>query len=305
MTETRHRGAPTRRGRERRLLAAGVLACSAVLLPVGTASAQEMAGTMADGMMCPHAVGDISNPATAAPPTRSAPNEAPLAAKPAAVSAPARPAASQAPARPAASTTGASQPAVAQAKSTAGAGAAAPVASTRPASVPAPQPQRATVPVAQPQRTPAPVARPAVAPDTERATPKRTAPARTVVAPKVTTTVIPDVTRPSAGNAPQAAAAQAVEESPGIGRPIVLGGLLLLSAFVVAVVIMRRRRSGGEAIAMTPDEPLEPALLRPEADEVDEFEVALREWVSEARARELLGGDQDEPADAGRPFASR
>ena len=300
MTVTVHRGAGRRRVRERRLLAAGVLACGAVLLPAGAASAQEM---MADGMMCPHAVGDMTNPATAPPPARTATNEAPLAARPAAVTAPAPAAtkpAGQAPSQRAASSTGASTPATATAKSTTSAGAGAPVVRTQPVA----QPRRAAVPVSQPQRTTTPVARPSARPETQRATPKRTSPVRRVVAPKVITTVIPEVTRPSAGKAPQATAAQAVEESPGSGLPVAIGGLLLLSALAVAVAIMRRRHSGGEAIAIAPDEPLEPSLHRLETDEVDEFDIALREWVIEARARELLGGGPDEPADTERPFAS-
>jgi hypothetical protein len=93
MTVTLDRSTGRRCGREARLLTLGVLACGAVLLPATAAVAQDTPA-MKDGMMCPHAVGDASNPATAVPPTRTSTNEAPLGAKGASVTqaSPARPA---------------------------------------------------------------------------------------------------------------------------------------------------------------------------------------------------------------------
>jgi len=159
MTVTLHRSRGTCCGREARLLTAGVLACGAVLLPAGTAFAQDMPA-MSNGMLCPHAVGDASNPATAVPPTRSTTNEAPLGARPAsATQSPGRPAskpASKAPAERAAATTPASAPATTAARNTAGAGAAAPAVHKQRAVVPVAQPQRVAVPVAQSQRATAP-----------------------------------------------------------------------------------------------------------------------------------------------------
>jgi hypothetical protein len=250
---------------------------------------------MKDGMMCPHAVGDASNPATAAPPTRSAPNEAPLGAKPSSVvtqPSPGRAAtkpASQAPAERASATQPASTPATTTANSTAGAGTAVRVL----------QQQRAVAPVAQPQPSVTPVARPqhATTPRAHvRATPKQ-AVARHVSAPAQTTTVIPEVTRPSAGNAPEVTTI-ATGTQPADTTWLAIGGALMLIAFAATVMVLRRRGSGGAVVTAVADGPLESSLLQLERTEFDEVEVALRELLSEARAKELLGGDGEDDVDA-------
>jgi hypothetical protein len=277
MTVTKHRSG--RRCGEARLLAAGVLACGAVLLPAGAAFAQD--NTMNDGMMCPHAVGDVSNPATSAPPINTRANESPLGAKPSAATRPAvRPAvkpATKAPAQRAATTTPAStraaRPATATARSTTGATASAAVARV----------QRAAAPVAQVR--PSASARP----QTHRATPQRSAPARHAATPRVTTTVIPDVTRPSVASAPQLVARTTAAAQPADVRWLALGGALMLAGLAAAVALLRRRGDDGEAAAATGNGPLEPSLARREAPEADEVEAALRELLAEARASELLG----------------
>lgn len=255
-----------------RVLATGVLACGAVLLPVNAAFGNHM--QMADGTMCPHAAtGNMDNPATSAAPSRAA-SERPLgsttpAATPRATPRPAvKPTVSQAPVQRAATTqpaqTRAAQPATTTAKATATAKASAPVARA----------QRVSAPVAQPKRVAAPVA---------RTTPKRTSSARQATAPKVTATVIPDVTRPSAKSAPQLVA-KTTGAKPADATWIALGGLLTLLACAATVAVLRRRGSGGEE-AVTADElsPLAPST------QVDEVEIALREMLAEARAAELLG----------------
>lgn len=314
MTEPLHRGARRRCGREARLLTAGVLACGAVLLPAASAFAEDMPA-MKDGMMCPHAVGDASNPATMAPPTRSAPNETPLGAKPASVVTQPSPgrAATQsgpkAPAERAAATQPASAPAITTAKSTAGAGAVAR----------ATQPQRATAPVVQPQRTVTPVAqRPAVAapasqpsrsaasgPD-RRATPKHSAPARHVSAPAATPPVIPEVTRPSAGTAPQLTSTPTGAQPAAVTWLAIGGGLLVLMASAAAIAVLRRRGSGGVVVTAAVHGPLEPTLLRLGRAEFDGVEIALREILSEARASELINAESDaDTKDLREPVLSR
>ena len=280
MTVTLHRSTGRRCRGEARLLAAGVLACGAVLLPASTALANHM--SMPDGTMCPHAAGDPGAAAMEGPaaPTRTA-SEAPLGttAKPAVTQPAGRPAAkpaSKAPAQRAAATTPASAPATTVAQSTAGAGAAAPAA----------QQQRAVAPVG-PSRTATP--RPQ-----RRATPTHSAPARRVSTPTATTTVIPDATRPSAGSARQVASTATAAEPANVPWPAIGLGVLMLAALAAAIVVLRRRGSGGAAVTATANGPLEPSLLRPEPTELDEVDLALREMLSEARASELLGnGDRD------------
>jgi hypothetical protein len=275
------------------------LACGAVLLPATAAFAEDMPA-MQNGMLCPHAIGDASNPATAVPPARTSTNEAPLGAKPASVtqSSPARPAtkpASKAPAERAAATTPASVPAHTAAKSQAGAGATAPAV------------QKQRVVVAQPQRVVTPVAQPRhVTQRPQRAaTPKHTAPVRRVSTPAVMPTVIPEVTRPSAGSAPQATST-ATGTAPADVTWLAIGGALMLGAFAAAVVVLRRRGSSGPAVTVVTTGPLEPSLLPCGPAEVDEVDVALREMLSEARAWELLGnGERDEAADQEVSLASR
>lgn len=290
MTETLHAG--RRRGREARLLTAGVLACGAVLLPAASAMAEDMPA-MKDGMMCPHAVGDLSNPATTAPPTRSAPNEAPLAARPSSVVTQPSPgrAATRPASKPSAQRAGATRPATTTANAKAGAGAVVKVT----------QPQRAVTPVAQPQRAVSPVAqRPTVqaaskpaASSPARAQPKHSAAAR-VQTPRVGTTVIPEVTRPSAGNAPRITSISA--DTPNIVGWLALGGVLVLVAS--AALVLRRRGSAGAAVIATTNDPLEPVVWA-ETATFDEVEVALQELLAEARARELLvdadAGEAPEP----------
>jgi hypothetical protein len=269
------------------------LACGAVLLPAASAFAEDMPA-MKDGMMCPHAVGDMTNPATAAPPMRSAPNEAPLGAKPAAVvtqPSPGRAAtkpASKAPGEGASATT----PATTTATSKAGAGAA----------VRATQPQRAVTPVAAPQRAVTPAApRPVVvastpkakAPAHRTAAPKHSAPARPASSP-----VIPEVTRPSGGNAPQVPTAATATQQPGLGWVAIGGALMMLIAFAGAIRVLRRRGSGGAVVTAAANGPLEPSLLRLERAGFDEVEIALREMLSEARASELLNAESDSDREA-------
>lgn len=291
MTVTLDRGGGRRCGLQARLLTLGVLACGAVLLPATGAVAQDMPD-MKDGMLCPHALGDASNPATAAPPSRTSPNEAPLAAKPASVTqaSPARPAtkpASKAPAQRAAARTPASAPATTTAKSQAGAGAAARAVRQKQAVVA--QPQRAVTTVVQPQRH--------VNQRPRRTTPKHTAPARRASTPTVTTTVIPEVTRPSAGSAPRATATATGTPSADITW-LAIGGALIFGAFAVAIIVLRRRGSSGPAVAAATTGPLEPSVLRHRPPEVDEVELALREMLAEARAWELLdNGERGEAAD--------
>lgn len=269
-------------------LATGVMACGAVLLPVNAAFGNHM--QMADGTMCPHAAtGNIESPATSAAPSRSA-SERPLGSTPSAATprATPRPAAkptvSQTPVQRAATTqpaqTRAAQPATATVKATATAKASAPVART----------QRVSAPVAQPKRVAAPVAKATPARSSERTTAKRTSQATT---PKVTTTVIPDVTRPSAKSAPQLVA-KTTGAKPADATWIALGGLLTLLACAATVAVLRRRGDGGEeAVAADELSPLEPST------QVDEVEIALREMLAEARAAELLGqgGGAAEAAD--------
>ncbi|MEA2255867.1 MAG: hypothetical protein QOG35_1912 [Solirubrobacteraceae bacterium] len=298
MTEPLLRSARRRRGREARFLTAGVLVCGAVLLPATSAFAEDMPA-MKDGMMCPHAVGDASNPATTAPPTRSAPNEAPLGAKPASVVTPPSPGraatkpGSQAPAERAAATQPASAPATTTAKSTAGAGAAVRATQPQRATAPVPQPQRAATPVAQRPAVAAPAAAPShtAASGPNRSTsPKHSAPARHVSPPAATPPVIPEVTRPSAGTAPKLTTAPAGALPAGVLWVAIGGGLvLLLIASAAALAVLRRRRGGGAALTAAVPEPLEPSLLPLERTEIDEVEIALREMLSEARAKELLG----------------
>jgi hypothetical protein len=287
MTETLPRGVGRRRGREARLLTAGVLVCGAVLLPAASAFAEDMPA-MKDGMMCPHAVGDASNPATAAPPTRNAPNEAPLGAKPSSVvvtkpaagqaSAPA----SKAPAERATST----QPAGAGAGTTArsGASAGAVAVRTQPALTPVAQRAAVSAPVARPSTTPAPRAH-------ARTQVTRSAPAARVVAPRVVTTVIPEVTRPSAGNAPQIAAAPATSSRTGVAWQAIGAALVLLAIAATAFVARRRRGSGGAPIAAIADGPQGPSAMT-----FDEVEFALRDLLARSRGRDLLvdaEGDAD------------
>jgi len=270
-----------------RVLATGVMACGAVLLPVNAAFGNHM--QMADGTMCPHAAtGDIDNPATSAPPSRSA-SERPLGSTPRATTPRAtprpavKPTVSQAPVQRAATTqpaqTRAAQPATSTVKATATA-----KASTRVARA-----QRVSAPVAQPKRVAAPVAKSTPARSAERTTPTRTSQARQAT----TTTVIPDVTRPSAKSAPQLVA-KTTGAKPADATWIALGGLLTLLACAATVAVLRRRGTGGEE-AVTADElsPLEPST------QVDEVEIALREMLAEARAAELLGqgGGAAEAAD--------
>ncbi|HEY0344817.1 MAG TPA: hypothetical protein VGC59_09230 [Solirubrobacteraceae bacterium] len=271
-----------------------------MLLPATAASAEDMPA-MQNGMLCPHAMGDPSNPATAVPPARTSTNEAPLGAKPASVtqSSPARPAtkpASKAPAEQAAARTPASAPATTTAKSQAGVGATAPAVQTQ--RVVVAQPQHAVTPAAQPQRVVTPVAQPRHAsPRPHRAAPKHTPAVRRVSTPAVTPTVIPEVTRPSAGSVPQATST-ATGSAPAEVAWLAIGGALMLAGCAAAIVARRRRGSSGAAVIEATPGPLEPSLLRREQVEVDEVEVALREMLAEARAWELLGnGEHGEAAD--------
>ena len=279
------RGVGGRRGREARLLTAGVLVCGAVLLPAATAAAEDTPQT--NGMLCPHAIGDPSNPATAAPPSRTAPNEAPLGAKPASVT-------TSSPARPA--STPASAPATTTAKSQAGAGTAATSLRKQPAVVAAPQ--RAAAPAAAPQRVVTPVSQPRHAtPRPQRMTPKHNPAVRRVSTPAAAPTVIPDVTRPSAASAPQATPT-ATGTVPADVTWLAIGGALMLAACAAAIVARRRRGSSGAAVVAPTTDPLEP---RREQVELDEVDIALRELLAEARARELLGSRERD----GAPLESR
>jgi hypothetical protein len=291
MTEMVHRGARKRSGWKVRLLTAGVLLCGVVLLPASSAFAQEEMPAMKDGMLCPHAVGDASNPATAAPPTRSAPNETPLGAKPSSLvthPSPGRAAttpATKAPAERASATQPAATPATTTARTTAAAGAA----------VQAVQPQRAVAPVAQPSARPQHVTTPRAH---VRTTTKHSPAARHSSAPAQTTTVIPEVTRPSAGTAPQLTTT-ATGTQPADTTWLAIGGVLMLMAFAAAVVVLRRCGGGDATVTAVGDGPLEPRT------EIDEVEVALRELLSEARAKELLGSAESDVDATDAPFALR
>jgi|GEM_PF-5586573 len=275
------------RGRSRvggaRLLSAGVLACGVVLLPASSAFAQDMPA-MKDGMMCPHAVGDASNPATAAPPTRSAPNEAPLGAKPVSVvTSPAPGSASRPATKPVAQRASAgesaSTPAATSVRST----------TAPPATVRVVQPQRAVAPVARPQQASAPVVRRAVrAAPKHRVTPTHLTTARPVSTAAVTSPVIPDVTRPSAGHAPVLVATDAGRDVT-VSMWLAIGGAALMLAFAAAFVLHRRRGLGGALAPVKADGPLEPSVLPVAAIAFDEVEIALHEMIAEARARELYG----------------
>jgi hypothetical protein len=292
MTETLHRSAGRRCGRGARVLTAGVLACGAVLLPTATASADHMVDM--NGMMCPHAIGDPTNPATAAPPTRSAPNEAPLGAKPSSVVT--QPSAGQAATKPAsnpsAQRASATQPASTTANAKAGAGAVVNATQPQRAATPVAQPQRAATPVAQPQHIAAPVGQRTTVKAASKPASKQSAPARHAQAPRLST-VIPEVTRPSAGSAPQVTSAPAGTEQGSTGW-LAIGGLLALiaSAALVVVLVLRRRGNGDAAVAAITDAPLEPAM-RAEPAMFDEVEVALQEMIAEARAHALLDADGD------------
>jgi hypothetical protein len=291
MTETVHRGARKRSGREVRLLTAGVLVFGAVLLPASSAFAQEEMPAMKDGMLCPHAVGDASNPATAAPPMRSAPNETPLGAKPSSVvtqpssgRAATKPA-TKAPAERASSTQPATTHATTTVKTTASAGAA----------VQAVQPQRAVAPVAQPSARPQHIATPRAH---VRTSTKHSPVADRSGAPAQTTTVMPEVTRPSAGTAPQLTTT-ATGTQPADTTWLAIGGALMLMAFAAAVLVLRRRGGGDATVMAVADSPLEPRT------EIDEVEVALRELLSEARAKELLGAAEGDVDATDAPLALR
>lgn len=294
---TLHRSA--RRCGGARLLAAGMLACGAVvLLPAGAAFGQDSA--MNDGMMCPHAVGDVGNPATSAPPANTRPNESPLGAEPSAATQPAAPPAvarpaTKAPARRAATTTPAARKATTTARSTTGAPASAPVARARRAPAPAARTSGAAAPVAQAAKRTVPAPSPR-----NRATARRTGPARHATTPQVTTTVIPELTRPSVASAPQLVAKTTASTGPAGVRWLALAGALMLAGLAAAVAVLRRRGDDGGMASAAGTGSLEPSLAHREAPEVDEVEVELRELLTEARAGELLGtGDRE----AGAPEA--
>jgi hypothetical protein len=301
MTVTKHRSG-RRCGTEARFLAAGVLACGAVLLPAGAAFGSHM--PMPDGTMCPHAAGNLENPATSDPPSRTSASEAPLgaASSTATRSAP-RPAARPAPA-PAAkapvqravtrapASTRAAAPATTAAKRTA----AAPAVRAQRAAAPVAQVRRAVAPVAQPRRATAPVAKQskkAAARPSQATASKRTAPTPSASTPKVSPALAPEFTLPSAADAPQLVA-QPTGAAPAEAKWTVgIGGLLVLIVSAVAVAVLRRRGSGGDTTLVAREHgPIEPTTT------VDEFEVALQEMLAEARAEELLGTGGRE-ADAG------
>jgi hypothetical protein len=111
--------------------------------------------------------------------------------------------------------------------------------------------------------------------------------------------VIPEVTRPSAGAVPKLTTAPAGALPAGVLWVAIGGGLvLLLIASAAAIAVLRRRGGGGAVVTAAVPGPLEPSLLPLERTEIDEVEIALREMLSEARAKELLGQvDVDSDAD--------
>lgn len=294
MTQSLHRDARRHRGREARLVTAGVLAFGAVLLPTASAFAEDTP-PMTNGMLCPHALGDASNPATTAPPTRSAPNEAPLGAKPAAAgptSSPGRAGttpASKAPAERAAP----SRPASTSTTTHANAGAGAVVRATQPqralTAVPQPQTQRAATPIAQRRAVVAPSAKPRQRSPARAAKAKHATAARHAQAPRVMTTVIPDVTQPSSGGAPQVTSTPAGTQPGVVGWPAIAGMLGLIACAALALV--RWRRGRGAALGAVASGPFEP-VSRPEPTVADEVEIELQELLAEARASELLGNGE-------------
>jgi hypothetical protein len=100
--------------------------------------------------------------------------------------------------------------------------------------------------------------------------------------------VIPEVTRPSAGEAPQVTATP-VSSTPGIAGWQTIGGALMLVALAAVVLVLRRRRSSGRvAVGAVVDVPHTPSAHPAGPATFDEVEIALRDLLAEARGQDLL-----------------
>jgi hypothetical protein len=272
---------PRRRRADVRWWTVGVLACGAVLVPATGASANHM--KMADGTLCPHATG-------------TGPDAQPQATGPAA---PAR-ASSDKPLGPVVKS---ATPPVTKPAAEAGSQAVTKAPAQRPATVVDTQAAGTTAVAVAPRQQP--VSAPVRQVRQPRAVPKPRAAhqPRQASRPASTKDFVPPVTGSADVVLPRASAPSVqVAERQVIPAPaaIVAGCLMLVALAALTAAIVRRRRRGddGELVEVAPVAPVEPmAVVTHEAL----VEAELHEMIAEARARELLGGEQPD----GEPEAPR
>jgi len=294
MTSFSQYAAMPRSRRGRRSCAIALVAAGVVLLPAGTALAEDMPGM--NGTMCPHASGEGPDALAAAGPNEPAaperaPNSGPIApvGAPAASSPAQKPSAPKPVAQAPRPVTQVTQPATQVTQPATHVGTQRPVTTTaRSSPVVAKRSVRAVAAttVAEPSRGararakhPARHLRPQQRSSAQRVNGLEPRSAGPYVAPGEPIAVT--VSRPATADRPS-----------GLPTGLLLGLIALAAA--MAGLLVRRRGAGGIAAVERPDAPIAPAY----ADTA--IEAELHEIISEARARQLLAPRRaDEDAERG------